>query len=134
MKCYDKVEQHEAAVATTDSIPASSLMGTRWELDPSTRHDLFSIRPHKQSYLLPARYTSNVNNQPFSPTQGTVPQSLGYINTEVKFQFSFKFKALEIKIASIYGWGIRKSHSFRCITSLSQLHFVKIIMSLKSWA
>jgi phospholipase A1 len=96
-KCYDKVEQHEAAVAATDSIPASSLMGTRWELDPGTQQDLFSFSPHKQSYLLPARYTTDVNNQPSSPTQGTVPQSLGYIETEVKFQFSFKFKAFKIE-------------------------------------
>lgn len=96
LRCYDNVEAHEAA-RPTDIIPASSLMGTRWELDPGTQHDLFSIRPHKQTYLLAARYTTNVNNQPSSPTQGTVPQSLGYIDTEVKFQFSFKFKALEMK-------------------------------------
>ena len=72
-------------------------MGIRWELDPGTQHDPFSIRPHKQSYLLAARYTTDVNNQPSSPTQGTFPQSLGYINTEVKFQFSFKLKAIEVK-------------------------------------
>lgn len=72
-------------------------MGTRWELDPGTEHGLFSIRPHKQVYLLPVRYTTNVNNQPSSPTQGTFPQSLGYSNTEVKFQFSAKLKAIEIK-------------------------------------
>ena len=96
LRCYDNAGTREAA-QTTDSLPASSLMGTRWELDPGTQHDLFSIRPHKQSYLLAARYTTNVNNQPSSPTQGTVPQSLGYIDTEVKFQFSFKFKALEMK-------------------------------------
>jgi phospholipase A1/A2 len=70
-------------------------LGERWELDPGTKHGLFSVRPYKQSYLLPARYTTNVNNQPSSPTQGTFPQSLGYLNTEVKFQFSFKMKALE---------------------------------------
>ena len=72
-------------------------MGTRWELDEGTQQGLFSIRPHKQNYLLPARYTTDVNNQPSSPTQGTLPQSLGAINTEVKFQFSLKVKALEIK-------------------------------------
>ena len=72
-------------------------MGRRWELDPGTEQGLFSIRPHKQVYLLPVRYTTNVNNQPSSPTQGTIPQSLGYSNTEVKFQFSAKLKAIEIK-------------------------------------
>jgi phospholipase A1 len=74
-----------------------SLMGIRWELDPDTQHDLFSIRPHKQSYFLLARTTTDVNNQPSSPTQGTVPQSLGYISTEVKFQLSFKLKAVQVK-------------------------------------
>ena len=36
-----------------------------------------------------------MNNQPSSPTEGTVPKSLGYINTEVKFQLSAKMKMLE---------------------------------------
>jgi phospholipase A1 len=72
-------------------------MGTRWELDPGTEDGLFSIRPYTQVYLLPVRSSTKVNNQPSSPTQGTVPQSLGYINTEVKFQFSAKLKAIEVK-------------------------------------
>jgi len=103
LKCYDATAQHEAEPATDANPPVEaqttepSLMGIRWELDPGTQHDLFSIRPHKQSYLLAARYTTDVNNQPSSPTQGTVPQSLGSINTEVKFQLSFKMKALEVK-------------------------------------
>lgn len=103
LKCYDAEAKEEDA--STPSVPpvtspseaAPSLMGLRWELDPGTKQGVFSIRPHKQSYLLPVRYTTSVNNQPSSPTQGTVPQSLDYINTEVKFQFSFKLKALEVK-------------------------------------
>jgi phospholipase A1 len=103
LKCYDG-EAKQGAESTKEAAPSSqsqttepSLMGIRWELDPGTQQGLFSIRPHKQSYLLAARYTTDVNNQPSSPTQGTVPQSLGYINTEVKFQFSFKLKAVEVK-------------------------------------
>jgi len=103
LKCYD------AAAASQDSAkqdsnpisettkPAPSLMGTRWELDEGTQQGLFSIRPHKQNYALPVRYTTDINNEPSSPTQESPPQSLGYLNTEVKFQFSFKVKALEIK-------------------------------------
>ena len=103
LKCYDAAGNKEAEpIKDITPSPQSqtaepSLMGIRWELDPGTQHDLFSIQPHKQSYLLAARYTTDVNNQPSSPTQGTFPQSLGYINTEVKFQFSFKLKAIEIK-------------------------------------
>ena len=102
LKCYDAAAQRGGDKQEPDPIPSTtksqpSLMGTRWELDEGTQQGLFSIRPHKQNYLLPARYTTDVNNHPSSPTQGTVPQSLGYINTEVKFQFSLKAKALEIK-------------------------------------
>jgi len=103
LKCYDAAGKQEAA-RTENSPPdshasttAPSLMGARWELDPGTTQGLFSIRPHKQNYFLPIRYTTNINNQPSSPTQGTVPESLGYLNHEVKFQLSFKMKALEIK-------------------------------------
>lgn len=104
LKCYDNQaaqgkgqpeERPDGAFPSPTSQP--SLMGVRWELDPGTEHGLFSIRPYKQVYLLPVRYTTNVNNQPSSPTQGTIPQSLGYTNTEVKFQFSAKLKAIEIK-------------------------------------
>lgn len=105
LKCYDAAaarqssEKREASPIPIPetTTPQASLMGTRWELDEGTQQGLFSIRPHKQNYLLPARYTTDVNNQPSSPTQGTLSQSLGYINTEVKFQFSLKVKALEIK-------------------------------------
>ena len=103
LKCYDDAEKQRAEEETPPAADQAasthqlSLMGQRWELDPGTEHGLFSIRPHKQSYLLAARYTTSVNNQPSSPTQGTVPTSLGYINTEVKFQISFKMKALEVK-------------------------------------
>lgn len=98
LKCYDEVAQQPAEQKPLpDATRSPSLMGQRWELDPGTDHGIFSIRPHKQAYLLLAKTTNSVNNQPSSPTQGTVPQSLGYINTEVKFQISFKMKTFEVK-------------------------------------
>jgi phospholipase A1 len=104
VKCYDDNAAHRqsqtqepSGAALPTSVRPPSLMGMRWELDPGTSHGLFSIRPHKQVYLLPVRYTTDVNKQPSSPTQGTIPQPLDYINTEVKFQFSAKIKALEVK-------------------------------------
>ena len=98
LKCYDDIARQQTGQDTaSDATAPPSLMGSRWELDPGTDHGIFSIRPHKQAYILPARYTTSVNNQPSSPTQGTVPQSLGYINAEVKFQISFKMKTLEVK-------------------------------------
>jgi phospholipase A1 len=97
LKCYDRAEADDAARLAESIPPAASLMGTRWELDPGTSHELFSIRPHKQVYVLVGRYSTSVNNQPSSPTEGTFPQSLGYLNTEMKFQLSFKLKAMQIR-------------------------------------
>ena len=104
LKCYDdeaaqRSVRHgkESDAAAAGAARPPSLMGMRWELDPGTEQGLFSIRPHKQVYLLPVRYTTDVNTQPSSPTQGTLPQPLDYINTEVKFQFSAKLKAIELK-------------------------------------
>jgi phospholipase A1 len=104
LKCYDDESAQgavrrgkESDAAKAGGALAPSLMGMRWELDPGTSHGVFSIRPHKQVYLLPVRYTTDVNKQPSSPTQGTIPQPLDYINIEVKFQFSAKIKAIEVK-------------------------------------
>ena len=71
LKCYDEAEKRREAeqlLTVQESRDTPSLMGGRWELDPGTDHGIFSIRPHKQAYLLPARTTNNVNNQPSSPT------------------------------------------------------------------
>ena len=102
LRCYDtavgeksNTKKDTPLELTEPSNPRATPLAERWELDPGTKHKVFSIRPYKQVYLLPARYTTNVNNQPSSPTEGTVPQSLGYLNTEVKFQLSFKMKVLE---------------------------------------
>ena len=98
LKCYDEAgKQRAEQPAVQDSKGTPTLMGRRWELDPGTEQGIFSISPHRQSYLLFARTTTDVNNQPSTPTQSTVPESLDYINTEVKFQISFKVKALEVK-------------------------------------
>jgi len=102
LRCYDTAvgqptdHKKEAPldVVKLPDLPPTPL-AELWELEPDTKHKLFSIRPYKQVYLLPVRYTTNVNNQPSSPTEGTVPKSLGYINTEVKFQLSAKMKMLE---------------------------------------
>jgi phospholipase A1/A2 len=74
LKCYDDAAQRkgqpqeESNAAPRSPTSHASLMGVRWELDPGTENGLFSIRPHKQVYVLPVRYTTDVNNQPSSPT------------------------------------------------------------------
>jgi phospholipase A1 len=57
---------------------------------------VFSIRPHKQNYLLFGRYTTNVNSTPSSPTRGTLgAPSLRLDEVEARFQLSFKTKVIE---------------------------------------
>ena len=60
LKCYDDEAVQrgvrrgkDSDAAAADVVRPPSLMGRRWELDPGTEHGLFSIRPHKQVYLLP---------------------------------------------------------------------------------
>ncbi len=84
----------EATAVSTGLSQKLSPLTERWELEDETRHGLFSLRPHKQNYILFARYTDNVNAQPNSPTLGSTP-TLPLDNVEAKFQLSFKAKALQ---------------------------------------
>ena len=69
LKCYDAAtarqssEKREPSPIPETTKPQPSLMGTRWELDEGTQQGLFSIRPHKQNYLLPAGNKTDVKNQ-----------------------------------------------------------------------
>ena len=106
LRCYDDASSGKSSSAPptpTEGTPTSathtgttqlpSPLGKRWELDPGTRDRLFSIKPHKQNYLLVARYSTNVNNEPQTPTQPPPGSSLDLDNTEAKFQISLKAKA-----------------------------------------
>jgi phospholipase A1 len=77
-----------AAQAAAPAAPLS-MLDTAWDFNAdSPRYD---IRFYKQNYVLAARYTDRVNNQPFTPifdAAGVPPQDLD--NTEAKFQISFK--------------------------------------------
>lgn len=78
-----------AAQAATVPKAPTSMLDTAWDFNPdSPMHD---IRFYKQNYVLAARYTDRVNNQPFTPifdAAGVPPQDLDDI--EAKFQISFK--------------------------------------------
>lgn len=70
-------------------------MAVRWELDPGTDRGLWLPRGHRRTYVLPARWTSDVNNAPASPTQAADPDYGPNRNFEVKFQLSLKLKAID---------------------------------------
>jgi phospholipase A1 len=71
-----------------------SYMSRQFELDPEAKQGTFLLRPHKQNYFLPARWSNNPNEQPHSPTQPAPPPS-DLNNVEAKFQISLKTKVAE---------------------------------------
>jgi phospholipase A1 len=107
LKCYDALTGEgpnlPVPAADAESLPASEQIAEaiastpfaqHWELDDGTKGGTFHLRPHKPNYFLPVRYSSSPNNQPFSPSSGSVPQPPPD-HAEVKFQLSFKTKIAE---------------------------------------
>lgn len=73
-----------------------SLLDSRWELAKDSKLGTFQMRAYKPVYLMPAFWTSNVNELPSSPNPDntvTTPQDLD--SFETKFQVSFKTKFAE---------------------------------------
>jgi phospholipase A1 len=72
-----------------------SAMAIRWELDRGTNRGLWLPRGHRRTYILPASWSSERNQQPGSPTQPAGPLPLGLKDVEAKFQLSLKLKAAD---------------------------------------
>ncbi len=83
-----------AALQEGAAVPGLSVLARHWELDPIAKQGTFLLRPHKQNYLLPVRYSNAPNNQPASPSQGPAP-AVDLDNIEAKFQLSLKTKVVE---------------------------------------
>ncbi len=78
----------ETATGTTR---AASLIDTAWGFDPSSQR--YTISLYQPNYFLFARYSDNVNNQPFTPIFPALqapPESID--DVEAKFQLSFKVR------------------------------------------
>lgn len=69
-------------------------LSERWLIhDDSTK--LFKITPYKPVYVLLANYTTDINNSPVSDNPlNTVPTPTDFSDTELKFQLSFKSRAV----------------------------------------
>lgn len=115
--CYDHLfsdPQDDAAAPATPSIADNgeaspvedateagqrqaehTKMAIRWELDPGTNRGLWLPRGHRRTYLLPGRWTTDVNSAPASPTQPASPDYGLIDNFEAKFQLSLKLKAAD---------------------------------------
>jgi len=73
-----------------------SLLDSRWELAKDSKLGTWNFRAYKPMYLLPAFWSSNVNETPSSPNpNNTVDTPLEIDDMEAKFQVSFKTKAWE---------------------------------------
>lgn len=73
-----------------------SLLDSRWELAKDSKLGVFQLRAYKPMYLLPAFWTSQVNETPSSPNpDNTVAEPQDLQDVEAKFQLSFKTKFAE---------------------------------------
>lgn len=82
-------------VAELTTIPAEdkvSRMVQGWELDRSAKRGVFNFRPHRDTYLLLANYSSSNNDAPF---QEFSPDGLKSKHVELMYQLSFKMKMIE---------------------------------------
>lgn len=71
-------------------------LAERWDLSSTAKRKTFTISPYKPIYLLPARWTSRPNNQPFSFSEHMgQPNAIDYNRVEARFQLSFKTKVTE---------------------------------------
>ena len=90
------VDDFQLVGSAPEFNPNVSLLDRRWELSPESKLGAWNIRGYQPVYLLPALWTSNKNETPYSPNPEnnvTDPQLLK--STEAKFQLSFKTKAIE---------------------------------------
>ena len=76
------------------------LLDSRWELAKGSKLGTFNFRAYKPVYLLPAVWSSSVNQLPSSSDPGMAPIYQPLRNIETKYQISFKTKALENIIGS----------------------------------
>lgn len=82
--------------ATLANAGRGSLLDSRWELARDSKLGIFQMRAYKPVYLLPAFWTSEVNDMPSSPNpDNTVARPEQLDSVEAKFQISFKTKLAE---------------------------------------
>jgi phospholipase A1 len=119
LACYDRLagankppaDNHPAAAGpppaalptaapSTPGIPLvmsePSPMSHLWELEEGTRNDLFTLQPYQLTYVLPLKYTDEINQTPFrGQFHGENGTSAQLQREEVKFQVSGKMKVAD---------------------------------------
>jgi phospholipase A1/A2 len=79
-------------VATGSLEGDQSLIAQRWELEDRYKAGTFRFTFYRPNYILPAVWSSNVNDAPSTPTQPTYVPPGPLDQTEAEFQLSFKLK------------------------------------------
>ncbi|TFY98570.1 phospholipase A [Ramlibacter rhizophilus] len=75
---------------------ASAVVQNTWELAPSAKRGTFSLRTYRPNYALVADYTSDINENPSSPTRTAQPVTGRDLKAvEAKFQVSLRAKVVE---------------------------------------
>lgn len=85
-------------VATTPSgkgLAADDYLDKFWELEPASKRGTFVVRTYQPNFLLPAHYTSNINQAPTSPTHADGGRFPSYRRTEAELQLSLRAKVAE---------------------------------------
>jgi phospholipase A1 len=78
----------DAAAAATSGAASPSLIESAWGFLPDSRKAY--VRLHQPNYLLAARYTTDVNREPYEPLFDAADNDYDFENVEAKFQLSFK--------------------------------------------
>lgn len=81
-----------AAITTIPPQDSVSRMVQWWELDRSAKRGVFNFRPHHDTYLLLANYSTSSNDAPF---ENFTPAGIKSQHTELTYQLSFKMKMIE---------------------------------------
>ena len=84
-----------AKLAEITTIPPEdtvSRMVQWWELDRSAKRGVFNFRPHRDTYLLLANYSTSSNDAPF---EEFTPAGVQTKHVELTYQLSFKMKMIE---------------------------------------
>ena len=84
-----------AKLAEITTIPPEdtvSRMVQWWELDRSAKRGVFNFRPHRDTYLLLANYSTSSNDAPF---EEFTPAGVKTKHVELTYQLSFKMKMIE---------------------------------------
>jgi phospholipase A1 len=86
LKCYDNV----ASDTSSETVVEQSALQRRLAAEKETAGRTWVITPHKQNYILPVTYNSNVNTEPYKALTPLDPDAENIDDIEVKFQISFK--------------------------------------------